>query len=80
MTMNDQHELIEDGAVAVAGDRIVAVGRREEIERGYEASRTMDATGRVIMPGLVDCYAHAGHGMIKGIFLLVRRFSGEPRS
>ena len=68
MTMNAEHELIDDGAVAVMGDRIVAVGRREEVERSHEAVRTLDATDRVIMPGLVDCYAHAGHGMIKGIF------------
>ena len=66
--MNGQHELIENGAVAVAGNRIVAVGPRAEIEAAYHAAKTIDAADKVIMPGLIDCYSHAGHGMIKGIF------------
>ena len=68
ITMNADHSVIEDGAVAIVGNRIAAVGSTSEIAGSVDAKRTIDASGRVIMPGLIDCYAHAGHGMIKGIF------------
>ena len=54
--------LIHDGAVAVRGDRIVAVGTSEEILDRFEAPRTIDAAGRVVMPGFVDPHTHLVFG------------------
>ncbi len=53
---------IEDGAIAVTGGRISAIGTRDEVTaamRGAEAARTIDAGGRVVMPGWVDPHTHA---------------------
>src|SRR4051794_1948385 len=46
---------IEDGAVSVDGERIVAVGRRGEVAPGTQTVELGDAT---LLPGLVDAHVH----------------------
>jgi cytosine/adenosine deaminase-related metal-dependent hydrolase len=67
LTMDGARRVIEDGAVAVSGGRIVAVGPRAEVAAVYPAPRVIDATRRLVMPGLIDVHAHAGHGLIKSM-------------
>jgi len=67
LTMDPALPEIADGAVAVDAGRIVAVGARRDIVMRFTARRVVDATGCAVMPGLVDAYAHAGHGMIRGL-------------
>lgn len=50
--------LIEDGAVAIIGERIVAVGPTVETRARCRAARTLDATGKVVCPGFVDPHTH----------------------
>jgi cytosine/adenosine deaminase-related metal-dependent hydrolase len=68
LTMEAAAPTFDDGAVAIAGGRIVAVGARGDIEARFTADETIDAGGCAVLPGLVDAYAHAGHGMIRGLF------------
>lgn len=49
--------LILDGAVAIADGTIVAVGPTGEL--ACTADLVLDATGKVVCPGLVDCHTHA---------------------
>jgi imidazolonepropionase len=51
-------ECITNGAVAVDGGRIVAVGPTAGIEGRYAGRETLDATGRLVSPGLVDPHSH----------------------
>lgn len=51
-------DIIPSAAVAIAGDKIVALGRMDEIESAYFASNTIDVRGRVICPGFVDPHTH----------------------
>lgn len=67
LTMDPQNRLIENGAVAVKGKSIVAVDTLEVVQGAYSADSVIDARNKVVMPGLVDTYGHAGHGLIKGI-------------
>jgi len=48
--------IIPDGDVLVEGDRIAAVGPKVEAPPGTDV---IDANGRVLMPGFVDCHTHA---------------------
>jgi 5-methylthioadenosine/S-adenosylhomocysteine deaminase len=66
ITMDPQRRIIEDGAVAIAGDRIVAVAASAELA-GMQARRTIDAAGRIVLPGLIDAHGHAGHSLLKTI-------------
>lgn len=50
--------IILNGAVALAGGRIVAVGRNEELVSRVRADRLLDAEGRVVLPGFVDPHTH----------------------
>lgn len=50
--------LITDGAVAITGDRIVAVGPSAELRTAYAPHQTLDASGRVVLPGFVDPHTH----------------------
>jgi 5-methylthioadenosine/S-adenosylhomocysteine deaminase len=65
VTMDPQRRVIEDGAVAITGDRIVAVGTTTEVTAAHTAGKTIDARRKIVMPGMVDAHAHAGHGFIK---------------
>ncbi len=67
VTMDSGKRMIEDGGVAVRGDAIVAVGARQEIESRYEAARTIDAHGKIVMPGLINSHAHAAMSLFRGI-------------
>jgi predicted amidohydrolase YtcJ len=49
-------------AVAVDGERIVAVGTDEEIRRGYSGARTIDLAGRLVTPGFNDAHIHFLNG------------------
>jgi len=53
-------DIIEGGAVAIQGDRIVLVGDTKQVlaEAGEDAS-IIDASGKVVMPGFVDPHTHA---------------------
>src|SRR6202041_2287221 len=67
VTMDPQRRVIDDGAIAVLGDSIVAVGKSAEIESKYEAPKTIDARGGIIMPGLINGHAHAAMSLFRGI-------------
>jgi len=57
--------LVEDGAVAVAGEEIVWTGKTSEVEDKLEiTSRTkvIDASGKTVLPGLVDPHTHMVFG------------------
>jgi imidazolonepropionase-like amidohydrolase len=55
---------IENGVVLIAGERIAAVGRRDEVTVPAGV-QTIDANGMTVMPGLIDMHVHLmilGHG------------------
>jgi cytosine/adenosine deaminase-related metal-dependent hydrolase len=65
VTIDPQRRVIENGAVAIEKDRIVAVGTTEEVLAAHQGATIIDASHKIIMPGLIDGHAHAGHGLIK---------------
>jgi imidazolonepropionase len=50
--------LIENGAVLIRDERIVAVGTTAELRAAYPNEPTLDASGCVVMPGFVDPHTH----------------------
>ncbi len=54
----DDVGVIANGAVAVSDGRIVAVGASDEVRAAYPAHEAIDASGRVLCPGFVDCHTH----------------------
>jgi 5-methylthioadenosine/S-adenosylhomocysteine deaminase len=67
VTMDANHRLIEDGALAIGADAILAVGKRSELEAQYTAAKTLDASGALILPGLINGHAHAAMSLFRGL-------------
>ncbi len=67
ITMDPDRRVLEDGAVAIAGDRIRAVGTSRDIRAAFRGRREIDARRKVVMPGLIDGHGHAGHGLLKSL-------------
>jgi 5-methylthioadenosine/S-adenosylhomocysteine deaminase len=63
--MDATNRVIEDGAVAVEGDRIVAVGPNDVVRAEFVGRREIDARRHAILPGLVDTHGHGGHTLVR---------------
>ena len=66
ITVDAWRRIFTDGALAVVGDRIAAVGQSGEIEQQYRAKRTIDVRGGVVQPGFVDCHVHLSQHLGRG--------------
>src|SRR4051812_32559791 len=55
---------IRDGAIAIDGERIIAVGTSADVARQVDTSdaRVIDASGKIVAPGFVDCHTHLVFG------------------
>lgn len=67
VTMDGARRVIEDGAIVVNRGRIVAVGPRAELEGKYTAAETLDATGKVVIPGLINGHTHIPMTLFRGL-------------
>ena len=58
---------LADGAVAVRGDTIVAVGATADLEGQYAAREVIDASGHALLPGLIDAHMHTPYAVVRGV-------------
>jgi 5-methylthioadenosine/S-adenosylhomocysteine deaminase len=58
---------IQNGAVAISGGRIAALGTTPEIRKSFVASKSINALGGLIMPGLVNAHTHAAMTCYRGL-------------
>ena len=56
----------ESDALAVAGSRIVTVGRTEDLVAQYRPRQTLDGAGKIALPGLVNAHTHASATLFRG--------------
>lgn len=67
ITMDSTRRVLEDAAIAVRADRIVAIGPTDSIIVRFRAREVIDAHRTIVMPGLIDGHGHAGHGLVKSL-------------
>lgn len=67
VTMDDQMNRYESGAIAIQGDTIVSVGHRDDVVSHFTARRIIDAGNHLVIPGLVNCHTHAAMTCFRGI-------------
>ncbi|MEQ8699344.1 MAG: amidohydrolase [Bauldia litoralis] len=67
VTMDRDRRVLSDGAVAIEGRNIVAVGPTDEVLAQHKATHVIDATDRMILPGLIDGHNHPFQFLSKGI-------------
>ncbi|MDW7772555.1 MAG: amidohydrolase [Desulfobulbaceae bacterium] len=67
VTLNADRDIIENGAVAVAGGRIIAAGSAGEILARYPQAELLQEEHGLIMPGLVNTHTHAAMACFRGL-------------
>jgi 5-methylthioadenosine/S-adenosylhomocysteine deaminase len=67
VTMDGQRRMLENGAVAIRADRIVAVGTRAAIDRDWQPKRRIDHPDAILTPGLINTHTHAAMSLFRGI-------------
>ena len=67
VTMDEGYRVLRDGAVAVEGDSISAVGPAKEILATYTAHELIDCRGSALVPGLVNAHTHAPMTLLRGM-------------
>jgi len=67
ITMDRARTIHDDGAVVVKGDAIIAVGPRAEIEARYQARQTINAIGKLVLPGFINGHTHVPMTLFRGI-------------
>jgi 5-methylthioadenosine/S-adenosylhomocysteine deaminase len=66
VTMDPTRPLVRDGAIAIRAGRIGWVGPAGEARRQVVADRTLDASGQIALPGLIDTHFHTGQQLLRG--------------
>ena len=67
LTRDRDKPYFADGAVAIEGEEILAVGDGRELRSRYPEAEWLDAQGGVIMPGLINAHTHIYSGLARGL-------------
>ena len=66
VTVNNDMDVIEDGGVAIKDGTICGVGKRKAMEGQFKAKTVLNASGKIVMPGLVNTHTHIPMVMFRG--------------
>jgi 5-methylthioadenosine/S-adenosylhomocysteine deaminase len=67
VTMNKKYQIIHDGAVAIQGDKILAVGTTFDILNSFSSSQILDCEGKALLPGLINAHTHVPMTLLRGL-------------
>jgi 5-methylthioadenosine/S-adenosylhomocysteine deaminase len=67
LTMDEQFHQYKNGAIAITGNSIIAVGNQIDIEKEYEAGSKFDCLSKILLPGLVNAHTHVPMTLLRGL-------------
>lgn len=67
VTMDAGMSVVEGGGVVIDKGEIVEVGPLAGLKERYSAARSIDAAGKLVMPGLVNTHTHAAMTLFRGL-------------
>ncbi len=67
VTMNAKREVLRNASIAISKDRIKELGTGDEIRSHFPEAKTIDGSGKVVLPGLINCHTHISMSLQKGI-------------
>jgi 5-methylthioadenosine/S-adenosylhomocysteine deaminase len=67
VTMDGDGHIVHDGAIAIRGREIVAIGSTAELIDQWSAAETIDCAGCAILPGLINAHAHVPMSILRGL-------------
>src|SRR5262245_3859343 len=56
-----------EASIVIDGDRIVAIGPVDEIDRRFPGAERVEGHGKAVLPGLVNCHTHLWFTVARGI-------------
>lgn len=66
ITMNEGRQIIKNGSLAIEKDRIMDIGKSEEIRKKFKADYVINAEGKIVMPGLIGPHLHLVESLPRG--------------
>ncbi|MFD6288801.1 amidohydrolase [Streptomyces sp. NPDC060205] len=66
LTVDEAGTIVPDGAVAVRDGEIVEVGPAEDLRARYADAESLDASGCLVLPGLVNAHTHLAMTLLRG--------------
>jgi 5-methylthioadenosine/S-adenosylhomocysteine deaminase len=67
VTMDATRRVLDDSAIAVQGDTIVAIDSTAKIEAMYGSGKVIDAHGALVLPGLINAHTHMSMSLFRGL-------------
>jgi len=67
MTLDPERRVIQNGSIIYQEDKIVAVGKTTDLEKNFNTDEVIDASRKIIMPGLVNAHTHFHPTLIRGL-------------
>ncbi|MFA9491151.1 MAG: amidohydrolase family protein [Anaerolineales bacterium] len=67
VTMDSEYRVLPHGAIAIQDDHILFVGTEEETLKDFSAAETVDCSGKVVIPGLINGHTHAAMTLLRGL-------------
>ena len=67
LTVNNNDEIINDGAVVIKKNKIIDLGKSSDIKNKYKTKKEIDAKNGVIMPGLINTHTHLAMSIFRGL-------------
>ncbi len=67
VSMDENRTIYRDGAIAVVGDAIAAIGPRADVEHAYRGRKTIDASGKLVLPGFTNGHTHVPMTLFRGL-------------
>ncbi len=67
LTMDAEHRIIENGAIAIQGDAIIAIGATDTILQKYNSDELINADNCIVIPGLINAHSHIPMTYFRGV-------------
>lgn len=67
LTIDSNKTIIENGAIAIENSQITDIDTTLNIEKKYQSAQTIDANGKIVMPGLINTHTHLAMTVFRGL-------------
>ncbi len=67
LTINQNGDIFQNGSLVVNGDKIEYIGETDEVLKKFDSGNIIDASGKILMPGLINAHTHASMTVFRGI-------------
>ena len=71
VTMDQKRRILENHSIVVEKGRIVQIGKTVDVRKEHPRAEIVDATGRIVMPGLVCSHSHLYGMLLRGASLKI---------